>query len=375
MVEQKNWLTERIHHLHSSTDATVAIVVSKSELKDLTLLGLLATSKDFIQDLNMTNSYWFYEPTSMKRCLLLQYAPKQDAKPIEQKSTMKSLANKAVTELQAKKCSNVEVLIASSINDQELLGIFLHSFYLTNYEYSFKTQPKKEPKEQLEDYDPREEKYRKKIDQWVIRGGEKGDNLLETEELKFWMVAAKATEYCRDLANTRATIADPDYMETKVRELVKDQPNVASLRVVTGPQLTELGMNLLFAVGKGAVSQPRCIAVQYKGNPDSDETDIAFVGKGITFDTGGLNLKSTGNIESMFLDKGGACVVLGALKGTLELGLKKNVVFAMGLAENSIDNMSYKPLDIITAMNGLTVEIDNTDAEGRLILADTFTYV
>lgn len=77
----------------------------------------------------------------------------------------------------------------------------------------------------------------------------------------------------------------------------------------------------------------------------------------------------------MYLDKGGACSVLGALHGTMELGIRMNAVFAVGLAENAIDANSYKPMDIIKSMKGYTVEIDNTDAEGRLILADTLTYV
>ena len=134
-------------------------------------------------------------------------------------------------------------------------------------------------------------------------------------------------------------------------------------------------MNLFYNVGKAATSEPRCITVLYKGNPESDDVDIAFVGKGLTYDTGGLNLKPTGAIEDMYYDKAGACAVMGALKGAIELGIKKNVVFAMGFAENAIDNKSYKPLDIIKSMKGITVEIGNTDAEGRLVLADTFTFV
>jgi len=134
-------------------------------------------------------------------------------------------------------------------------------------------------------------------------------------------------------------------------------------------------MNLFHSVGKGATSEPRCITVFYQGNPATKDIDIAFVGKGLTFDTGGLNLKPTGSIEDMYYDKAGACAVMGALKGALELGIKKNVVFAMGFAENAIDAKSYKPMDIIKSMKGLTVEIGNTDAEGRLVLADTFTYV
>ena len=134
-------------------------------------------------------------------------------------------------------------------------------------------------------------------------------------------------------------------------------------------------MNLFYNVGKGAKSEPRCIVVHYNGNKDNDDIDIALVGKGVTFDTGGLNIKPTGSMEDMYLDKGGACAVIGALQGAIELGLKKNVIFAMGFAENSVDSKSYKPGDILTSMKGLTVEIGNTDAEGRLVLADTFTYV
>ena len=134
-------------------------------------------------------------------------------------------------------------------------------------------------------------------------------------------------------------------------------------------------MNLFYQVGKGAAVEPRCIVIKYKGNPDSDEIDVALVGKGLTYDSGGLNLKPTGSMETMFGDKNGACAVLGALHGSLRLKPRKNIVFAVGLAENAIDSSSYKPGDIIKSMKGLTVEIGNTDAEGRLVLADTFTYV
>ena len=134
-------------------------------------------------------------------------------------------------------------------------------------------------------------------------------------------------------------------------------------------------MNLFYNVGKGAISQPRCVIVSYQGDPSRpDEVDFALVGKGVTYDTGGLNLKGATMID-MYGDKGGSCAVIGALKGTLELGFKKNIVFACGFAENAIGNGAYKPGDIIKGMNGLSVEIGNTDAEGRLVLADTMTYV
>jgi leucyl aminopeptidase len=126
-------------------------------------------------------------------------------------------------------------------------------------------------------------------------------------------------------------VATPEYMENEVRKLIHGQKNIKDLRVVKGKELVDLGMNLLYSVGKGASSEPRCIAVLYKGDPSRDDVDVAFIGKGITFDTGGLHLKSTGNIKSMYLDKGGASTVIGALHGACELDIKMNVVFAMGL--------------------------------------------
>jgi leucyl aminopeptidase len=139
----------------------------------------------------------------------------------------------------------------------------------------------------------------------------------------------------------------------QVKKLVDGKSAIKDVRVVRGQQLVDLGMNLLYSVGKGATSEPRCIAVYYRGNSEKDDVDVAFVGKGITFDTGGLHLKPYGGMEQMFLDKGGACSVLGALHGALELGIKMNVVFGMGLAENAIDAKSYKPMDIISSISNL----------------------
>lgn len=132
-------------------------------------------------------------------------------------------------------------------------------------------------------------------------------------------------------------------------------------------------MNLHYSVGKGSVNPPMAINLTYNGNPDSKE-EIALVGKGLTFDAGGLNLKPTGFIETMYIDKCGATSVLGILKGVLDSKLKINLTVSIGLAENYVSSTSYRPSDIITAKNGITVEIGNTDAEGRLVLADVICW-
>ena len=131
-------------------------------------------------------------------------------------------------------------------------------------------------------------------------------------------------------------------------------------------------MNCHYEVGKGAESPPRYIAVTYLGNQTS-QIDLALVGKCLTFDTGGLNIKKS-TMEEMYLDKTGACAVLGTLMATKVLKPKKNIVFVFGIAENAIGAKVYKPGDIITSLKGLTVEVGNTDAEGRLVLADALTY-
>ena len=180
----------------------------------------------------------------------------------------------------------------------------------------------------------------------------------------------------RELCNLRGSVATPDYMEKRMVEVATGHDKVKEIRVLSSQDLQDLNMNLFYNVGKGADVPPRCVIVHYEGNPDEpDNIDFALIGKGVTYDTGGLNLKPTGFMEDMHGDKGGSCAVIGALKGVLELGCDKNIIFACGFAENAIGSGAYKPGDIIKGMNGLTVEVGNTDAEGRLVLGDTFTYV
>ena len=184
---------------------------------------------------------------------------------------------------------------------------------------------------------------------------------------------AEATITARNLANVRGTEANPDFCVAAVRKLTAGHSD-CTVKVLKGQALLDNHMSLFHAVGRAAQSEPQLCVVHYQGAPESKET-IALVGKGVTYDTGGLNIKPTGFMETMYGDKNGASAVLGALSGILQEKPKINVVFAMGFAENSVDSKSYKPGDIIKSRKGLTVEIGNTDAEGRLVLADTLTYV
>lgn len=184
---------------------------------------------------------------------------------------------------------------------------------------------------------------------------------------------ALGTIIARELCNERAHIVHPQFMEECASDLVKSSPRL-SLKVLAGKQLSDRNLHLLNAVGQGAEHYPRLLSITYTPKNGSTENPIALVGKGITFDTGGLNLKPTGFMEDMHLDMGGSAAVLGAMKTISMLEPDKSVVAVLAVAENSIDSLSYKPHQIIGTKRG-SVEVSNTDAEGRLALADAFTYV
>lgn len=180
------------------------------------------------------------------------------------------------------------------------------------------------------------------------------------------------TIFARNLGNFRADVVDPAFME-EIARASADLPHM-SVRVLQQADLQALGMNMFLSVGQAAVCPPRLVILEYRGNPDSDET-VALVGKGITFDTGGLNLKPTGFIEDMHTDMCGSAAVLGAVRAASRQQLKLNIVCALALAENAIGSKAVKPHTIVKSHKGITVENNNTDAEGRLVLGDTLSYI
>lgn len=184
---------------------------------------------------------------------------------------------------------------------------------------------------------------------------------------------AANVNFVRDLVNDNADTVTSLYLEKCVKGIVKGRRHV-KLQVFDRKKLTALHMGLLLAVNQGSEQEPRMFVVKYQGGRKTDPY-LAIVGKGLTYDTGGLNLKPTGSMETMRMDMSGAAAVIGVLKTVLDLKLKKNIIFACGIAENAIDARSYKPGDVIRGYAGKTVEVGNTDAEGRLVLADVLAYL
>jgi leucyl aminopeptidase len=146
-----------------------------------------------------------------------------------------------------------------------------------------------------------------------------------------------------------------------------------SCKVLDHEEMERLKFGSLLAVGRGSANKPKLIVLEYKGAA-TDEKPYALVGKGITFDTGGISLKPGPGMEEMKFDMGGAAGVLGAFVSAVKLGLKINLVCVVPAVENMPDGDSYRPSDVLTSLSGLTIEVLNTDAEGRLILCDALTY-
>ena len=184
-------------------------------------------------------------------------------------------------------------------------------------------------------------------------------------------VTCESANYVRDLQMENADVANPLYLEKQARDLAKKHK--LKIKVLGEPELKKLGAGLILAVARGSKYPPRMIFLEYNGNPKSKDK-TAILGKGITFDSGGLNLKPTNGIETMREDMSGAAAVLGTIKAAAELKLKKNIIGVVSSAENAIGTAAYKPGDIFKSLSGKTVEIGNTDAEGRLVLADALTY-
>ncbi|EGR28091.1 leucyl aminopeptidase, putative [Ichthyophthirius multifiliis] len=177
----------------------------------------------------------------------------------------------------------------------------------------------------------------------------------------------------RNLLFTRANIATPEYMLNWCQNLVQQHKDKMQIEYIKGQDLEKKGLNLIWNVGKGSANTPNLTTVCYWGNPENKNDVYGLVGKGVCFDSGGLSLKQQ-LMEKMYQDKGGACTALAVLNAVVNLNLKINIVCTLGFVENFISSNCYRNSDIITSYKGITVEVLNTDAEGRLVLADCLAY-
>jgi len=181
---------------------------------------------------------------------------------------------------------------------------------------------------------------------------------------------AKATNFVRDLVNQTPYDMTPQAMAVVADSLASSNNLECTILDVNG--LESEGMNAMLAVGRASINPPRLIHLAYK--PANPKKVITLVGKGLTYDSGGLSLKAAASMVTMKMDKAGGCAVMGIIKAVSELKLDIEVHAFVGAVENMIGGNAYKPDDVLRAKNGKTIEVRNTDAEGRLVLADVLGY-
>ncbi|OGA22508.1 MAG: leucyl aminopeptidase [Betaproteobacteria bacterium RIFCSPLOWO2_02_FULL_67_26] len=186
------------------------------------------------------------------------------------------------------------------------------------------------------------------------------------------LAVAHGMSLARDLGNLPPNVCTPSYLADQARELAKRYR--MKLTVLERADMERLGMHTLLSVAQGSAQPPKFITLEHRGGPKKMKP-VALVGKGITFDTGGISLKPAGEMDEMKFDMCGAASVLGTMKAVGEMKLPVNVVGAIPTTENMPGGRATRPGDIVKSLSGQTVEILNTDAEGRLILCDALTYV
>ena len=196
---------------------------------------------------------------------------------------------------------------------------------------------------------------------------------IDSKSLDKGAVVGKSVGFARDLGNHPANILTPTYL-AKAAQNISENSTKMSCQIFDGKEFKKMGMGAFHGVAMGATEPAKMIIVEYNGGRKTQKP-IALVGKGLTFDSGGISLKPPPKMDEMKFDMCGSATVMGVLQAVAELKPKINIVFAIGSTENMPGSNAQRPGDIVTAYNGKTIEVLNTDAEGRLVLADVLSYV
>ena len=196
--------------------------------------------------------------------------------------------------------------------------------------------------------------------------------LTNFEEYKNYASLNNAIRYARDLCNEPANNLSPEIYSEDIKRL---EYLGLEVNILDEEKMRENNFGLALAVGQGSVNRPKIAIIKWNGNKENNEYELGLVGKGVTFDSGGLSLKPNSGMLDMKQDMTGSSVVVATMKSIALQKIEKNIVAVVGLVENMPSGTAYRPGDVLTSMSGQTVEIHNTDAEGRLVLADCLTYI
>jgi len=293
-------------------------------------------------------------PESPGRALVVGLGDRDEFEP-ERARVAAALAAKQAASLQARSLA----LVAPESDDGEAVAAGLvEGAILASYRFDrFKGK--------TED-DEEEAGNGKRLESISVVGDSKLGESVETAR-----VVAGAANRARELQDLPANVVTPSYLADRATTLAKEHESLSS-EVLGREEIAEKGMGGLVAVSQGTAEDPRLIVLRYRAEAEGET--VGLVGKGVTFDTGGISIKPAASMHEMKMDMSGAAAVLEAVAAIAELELPVKLVAVIPATENMPSGTAVKPGDIITQLNGKTVEVNNTDAEGRLILADALTY-
>ena len=310
---------------------------------------ILKSEFSFIQDLlknkDLKQNLFVFDLNSKKKIVLVSVRDKFTSADIE------NLGAEFYKRVNFGK--NTEYFINSDSCDSKIenfIGHFLHGLKLKSYEF---------------------DKYKSKKKKRLITINviENKNKLSAKNRLKFKAIE-EGTFFARDLVSEPGNILHPDEYAKRLKSLKK---NGLKVNIFDKNKLIKMGMNALVGVGQGSVKGSYLVNIEWKGKKDNSKP-LAFIGKGVCFDTGGYSLKPAKFMEDMTYDMAGSAAVVGLMKSLAIRKAKINAVGVVGLVENMVSGNAQRPGDIVKSFSGKTIEILNTDAEGRLVLADAITY-
>ena len=255
------------------------------------------------------------------------------------------------------KFEKVNLFLDSSELIKKNFNIFINNFFLGLYSKSYR----------FSDFKYKKENKNKLNNIYIITANERSVQNLVKDSLNVYL----GIEETRNLVTQPANILNPKKF---VEEILKLKKIGLQIEVLNEKKMKSLGMNALLGVGQGSSNESYMVIMKWNGNKSSKEKPLAFVGKGVCFDTGGISLKPAKFMEDMKYDMGGAGTVTGLMKTLALRKAKVNAVGVVGLVENMADGNAQRPGDVVKSYSGQSIEILNTDAEGRLVLADAIAY-
>ena len=318
---------------------------SLSQIKKYISAQELSYISDLLRTSDLSKKLLVFELTSKKKIILVSI--KKNIKNFE----VENLGAELYGRINFGKNPNYFIYSENIINNQKsFIGYFLHGLKLKSYQFK-KYKSKKE----------------KRLITVNILG--RGSDLSNSSQLKF-KALEQGTFYARDLVSEPGNILHPDEYAKRIRSLKKYG---LKINVYDQKKLKKLGMNALLGVGQGSIRGSYLVTMEWRGAKNTSKP-LAFIGKGVCFDTGGYSLKPAKFMEDMTYDMAGSAAVVGLMKNLALRKAKVNAVGVVGLVENMVSGNAQRPGDIVKSYSGKTIEILNTDAEGRLVLADAITF-